>query len=145
MVRKGGRVPWRYTWFDKWQPPIALARTSAPQARGKPRIYSTQPPVLILRHPAYRLCSRTITKGLLIKPAVLSGVVGQGTRRNGGASLTGKPKSHPVKPFVDRADEGFVGMLFESKGGQRVIKVFHGFAQVPGVRAKIRKSSMYRT
>lgn len=113
--------------------------TKARPVRYPPLIYPTQPPGPISRHPAYRLCSRAITSGLLIKPAVLSGVVGQGAWRNGSAALAGKPKSHPVKPFVDRADEGFVGMLFEAKGGQRVIKVFHGFAQVPACARKNKK------
>lgn len=66
-------------------------------------------------------------------------MVGKGTGRDSRATFVGKPKSHPVKTFVDMADEGFIGMLFEAKGGQRVIKVFDGFAQVPAGARKDKK------
>ena len=66
-------------------------------------------------------------------------MVGKGAGRDSGATRGGKPKSHPVKPFGDMANEGFIGMLFEAKGGQRVIKVFDGFAQVPAGARKDKK------
>lgn len=66
-------------------------------------------------------------------------MVCKGSGRDSGTTRGGKPKSHPVKPFVDMADEGFIGMLFEAKGGQRMVQLFDGFAQVPACARKDKK------
>ncbi|SPO67216.1 protein of unknown function [Pseudomonas sp. JV241A] len=47
----------------------------------------------------------------LVKPAEFQGMLGECARCHGGAPLSRKNKPHPVKAFLDLADEGFVGVL----------------------------------
>ncbi|MOA08920.1 hypothetical protein D3C78_1287210 [compost metagenome] len=67
----------------------------------------------------------------LVKPAEFQGVVGECARCHGGAPLSRKNKSHPVKAFIDLADESFVGMLLESINVKKPVQLFDRFAQVP--------------
>jgi len=96
----------------------------------RPSPHPRLPPLLVPRHPKRYLFQRVATR-VLVKPAEFYDMVGVGARCHGGAPFGGKEKSHPVEPFVDLADECFVGMLFESIESKELIELFDCFAQMP--------------
>lgn len=44
--------------------------------------------------------------------------------------MVGEPSAHPIKPLGHTANEGFVGVLGEAEGGEPLIQLSGGFAQL---------------